>query len=81
MTEDLPLKVELFGKLDQMCPPPAVLGSSSGQPASALIAKVAHPERVIATHFWYPPQLIPLVEVCARSKNIAGCHAVGLRSS
>jgi len=20
---------------------------------------------VIATHFWYPPQLIPLVEVCA----------------
>jgi 3-hydroxybutyryl-CoA dehydrogenase len=42
-----------------------VLGSSSGQPASALIDEVKHPERVIATHFWYPPQLIPLVEVCA----------------
>lgn len=69
VTEDLALKVELFGKLDQMCPPPAVLGSSSGQPASALIAKVAHPERVIATHFWYPPQLIPLVEVCAGPKT------------
>ena len=69
VTEDLPLKVDLFGKLDQMCPPPAVLGSSSGQPASALIAKVAHPERVIATHFWYPPQLIPLVEVCAGPKT------------
>ena len=26
---------------------------------------VRHRERVIATHFWYPPQLIPLVEVCA----------------
>ena len=25
---------------------------------------VKHRERVIATHFWYPPQLIPLVEVC-----------------
>ncbi len=24
-----------------------------------------HRERVIAAHFWYPPQLIPLVEVCA----------------
>ncbi len=65
VTEDLPLKLEIFGRLDRICPPPAVLGSSSGQPASALIAQVAHPERVIATHFWYPPQLIPLVEVCA----------------
>ena len=69
VTEDLPLKLDLFGKLDRICPPPAVLGSSSGQPASALIAKVAHPERVIATHFWYPPQLIPLVEVCAGPKT------------
>ena len=69
VTEDLPLKLDLFGRLDRICPPPAVLGSSSGQPASALIAKVANPERVIATHFWYPPQLIPLVEVCAGPKT------------
>ncbi len=65
VTEDLALKRELFGRLDAICPPPTVLGSSSGQPASALVDRVAHPERVIATHFWYPPQLIPLVEVCA----------------
>ena len=65
VTEDLPLKLDIFGKLDRICPPPTVLASSSGQPASALITNVAHPERVIATHFWYPPQLIPLVEVCA----------------
>ena len=69
VTEDLPLKLDLFGRLDRICPPPAVLSSSSGQPASALIAKVANPERVIATHFWYPPQLIPLVEVCAGPKT------------
>ena len=69
VTEDLPLKLDLFGKLDRICPLPAVLGSSSGQPASALIAKVVEPERVIATHFWYPPQLIPLVEVCAGPKT------------
>jgi 3-hydroxybutyryl-CoA dehydrogenase len=65
VTEDLQLKLDIFGRLDAICAPPAVLGSSSGQPASALTAQVAHPERVIATHFWYPPQLIPLVEVCA----------------
>lgn len=65
VTEDLALKLDLFGKLDSICPPPAILASSSGQPASALVAQVKHRERVIATHFWYPPQLIPLVEVCA----------------
>ena len=71
VTEDLPLKLEIFGRLDRICPPPAVLGSSSGQPASALIAQVQHAERVIATHFWYPPQLIPLVEVCAGPRTSA----------
>lgn len=71
VTEDLPLKLDIFGKLDSLCPPPAVLASSSGQPASALVGKVKHPERVIATHFWYPPQLIPLVEVCAGPKTSA----------
>lgn len=65
VTEDIPLKHDIFGQLDEICPPPAVLASSSGQPASKLVANVKHRERVIATHFWYPPQLIPLVEVCA----------------
>ncbi|HZQ07616.1 MAG TPA: 3-hydroxyacyl-CoA dehydrogenase family protein [Anaerolineae bacterium] len=65
VTEDIPLKLEIFGQLDEICPPPAILASSSGQPASKLVAKVNHRARVIATHFWYPPQLIPLVEVCA----------------
>ncbi|MBK8158886.1 MAG: 3-hydroxyacyl-CoA dehydrogenase family protein [Rhodospirillaceae bacterium] len=64
VTEDLPLKLQIFGELDAMCPPTTILASSSGQPASALVANVKHRNRVIATHFWYPPQLIPLVEVC-----------------
>ncbi len=72
VTEDLALKLDIFEKLDRICPPPTVLASSSGQPASALIAKVSHPERVIATHFWYPPQLIPLVEVCGGPKTAKG---------
>lgn len=70
VTEDLALKRGIFGRLDKICAPSVVLASSSGQPASALIAEVAHPERVIATHFWYPPQLIPLVEVCASPKTL-----------
>jgi 3-hydroxybutyryl-CoA dehydrogenase len=65
VTENLPLKHDIFEQLDRICPPPAVLASSSGQPASRLVARVKHRDRVVAAHFWNPPQLIPLVEVCA----------------
>ncbi|MCK6449564.1 MAG: 3-hydroxyacyl-CoA dehydrogenase family protein [Alphaproteobacteria bacterium] len=64
VTEDLDLKIGIFARLDATCRPEAILASSSGQPASALVPRVARKERVIAAHFWYPPQLIPLVEVC-----------------
>ena len=50
VTEDLPLKLDLFGKLDRICPLPAVLGSSSGQPArvtpNGLFLKEAAPRPV-----------------------------------
>jgi 3-hydroxybutyryl-CoA dehydrogenase len=71
VTEDMPLKHGIFEQLDALCPPPVVLASSSGQPASKLVARVRHRERVIAAHFWYPPQLIPLVEVCAGPETSA----------
>jgi 3-hydroxybutyryl-CoA dehydrogenase len=71
VTEDLDLKIGIFAQLDSICRPDAILASSSGQPASALVVKVARKERVIAAHFWYPPQLIPLVEICG------GPHCAG----
>ena len=55
----------MYGRLDAICAPPAVFASGSGQPASELVSNVTHRGRVVAAHFWYPPQLIPLVEVCA----------------
>ncbi len=65
VTQDVALKLAIFERLDAICAPPTVLASSSGQPASELVDRVRHRERVIAAHFWFPPQLIPLVEVCA----------------
>jgi 3-hydroxybutyryl-CoA dehydrogenase len=62
--EDTELKLSIFGRLDSICPPPAVLASSSGRPASTLVDRVRHRDRVIAAHFWNPAQLLPLVEVC-----------------
>src|SRR6185437_9457354 len=69
--EDMALKLSIFGRLDAICPPPAVLASSSGHPASELVERVRHLERVIAAHFWYPPQLLPLVEVCGGPETSA----------
>jgi 3-hydroxybutyryl-CoA dehydrogenase len=63
--EDTELKLSIFAELDSICRPPAVLASSSGRPASSLVGRVRNRERVIATHFWNPAQLLPLVEVCA----------------
>ena len=63
--EDMALKRRIFARLDEICGEDAVLASSSGHLASELVEGMRRKERVIATHFWYPPQLIPLVEVCA----------------
>jgi 3-hydroxybutyryl-CoA dehydrogenase len=62
--EDMELKLSLFERLDAMLPPSAILASSSGHPASALAVRMTHRARMVAAHFWYPPQLLPLVEVC-----------------
>lgn len=67
--EDMELKLFIFNRLDAICPLATVLASSSGHPASALHGRLKHRERVIATHFWYPPQLLPLVEVCGSSET------------
>jgi 3-hydroxybutyryl-CoA dehydrogenase len=70
--EDQALKHAVFEHLDRGCPPPAVLASSSGQLASRLVDRVRHRERVVAAHFWNPPQLIPLVEVCPGPETAPG---------
>jgi 3-hydroxybutyryl-CoA dehydrogenase len=57
-------QIDIFGKLDQFCPPDIVLGSTSGQPISLMTGKMKHPERAVAMHFIYPAQLIPIVEIC-----------------
>lgn len=62
--ENMALKTEIFGKLEKTCSPETVLATASGHSVSEVIAEVKKRDRVIATHFWFPPQLLPLVEVC-----------------
>jgi 3-hydroxybutyryl-CoA dehydrogenase len=62
--EDLALKQDVFARLDAACPPATILcTNTSVMSIGAIGAKVRHQERVVGTHFWNPPYLIPLVEV------------------
>ncbi len=64
LPENMSLKTETFGKLEKICSAETILATASGHSVSEVIAEVKKRDRVIATHFWFPPQLLPLVEVC-----------------
>ena len=62
--EDLNLKRELFSVLDKMCAKEVILATNtSGLSPSAIAEYTQYPERTLATHFWNPAHLVPLVEV------------------
>lgn len=62
--EVLELKNDLFIKLDKMCSEDVILATNtSGLSPSRIASNLKHPERALATHFWNPAHLIPLVEV------------------
>ncbi len=63
-SENLALKQEIFRRLDALCPPEVVLATNTSVISITEIARRAtHQERIVGTHFWNPPNLIPLVEV------------------
>jgi len=56
--ERIEIKTEVFADLDRLAEPDAILCSNSSSiPTSQMIAKVAHPERVLNTHYQMPPEL------------------------
>jgi 3-hydroxybutyryl-CoA dehydrogenase len=62
--EDLGLKQDVFERLDAVCPPHAILATNTSVMSITEIgARTKHKGRVVGTHFWNPPYLIPLVEV------------------
>jgi 3-hydroxybutyryl-CoA dehydrogenase len=64
VAEDMALKQDVFQKLDQMCGPDVVLATNTSVMSPTEIASTSeHRERILGTHWWNPPFLIPLVEV------------------
>jgi 3-hydroxybutyryl-CoA dehydrogenase len=64
VSEDVDLKQTIFRKLDALCPDETVLATNTSVISITEIAAGARGrERIVGTHFWNPPYLIPLVEV------------------
>lgn len=64
VAEDMALKQETFQKLDQMCKPDAILATNTSVMSPTEIASTSKKrDRILGTHWWNPPFLIPLVEV------------------
>jgi 3-hydroxybutyryl-CoA dehydrogenase len=64
IAEELAVKQDIFKSLDRLAPAEAILASStSGLSPSLLAQATTNPARVLVTHFWNPPHLLPLVEV------------------
>jgi 3-hydroxybutyryl-CoA dehydrogenase len=64
VSEKLDLKRDLFRDLDSLCPPETVLATNTSVISITEIARDASNRgRVVGTHFWNPPYLLPLVEV------------------
>jgi len=71
--EDLAFKQDLFARMDGLAGPRTVLASNtSGLSITAIAAGCRLPERVLTTHFWNPPHLIPLVEIVKGEKTSDG---------
>lgn len=69
--EDVELKRQVFADLDRLAPPTCVLATNSSSFTLADVGThVVHRERLLATHFYNPPYLVPLVEI-ARSPSTA----------
>ena len=68
--EKLPLKQQIFAELENAVAPETILASnSSAIPSTEIGRNLKHRERVVGTHFWNPPHLVPLVEVIQNEKT------------
>jgi 3-hydroxybutyryl-CoA dehydrogenase len=64
VSENLDLKRAIFSDLERLTPPQTILCSNtSGISISLISEKLRFKERVVGTHFWNPPHIVPCVEV------------------
>jgi 3-hydroxyacyl-CoA dehydrogenase len=68
--EEMGLKQEIFGKLDKVCRPDAVLATNTSTlDVNKIAAATSRPEQVIGMHFFSPANVMKLVEVVRGAKT------------
>ncbi len=78
--ENMAFKQDLFARLDAISRPEAILASNtSGLSITAVALRCTRPERVLTTHFWNPPHLMPLVEI-VRGERTDPANAEAVRA-
>jgi 3-hydroxybutyryl-CoA dehydrogenase len=64
VVEDITVKREVFGQLDRICPPHAILASNTSSLSITEIASVTkRPDKVLGMHFFNPVPIMPLLEM------------------
>lgn len=74
VSENMDLKQQIFAELDRLCPAHVILCSNTSVMSIAEIAsKSQGRERILGTHWWNPPYLIPLVEIVRTEETAEWC--------
>jgi 3-hydroxyacyl-CoA dehydrogenase len=82
--EEMPIKQEVFAKIDKICKADAVLATNTSTlDVNAIAGATARPESVVGMHFFSPANVMRLLEVVRGAKTskaaIATAMAVGRR--
>jgi 3-hydroxyacyl-CoA dehydrogenase len=77
--EELDLKRKLFGELDRIAKPGAILATNTSyQDVDAIAAATRRPEDVLGLHFFSPAHVMRLIEVVRAEKTSLPAVAAGL---
>ncbi len=69
ISETIDAKKKIFSLLEKFCPPQAILASNSSSLNVFDFVEIKDPGRLIVTHWFAPPHIIPLVEVVPGAKT------------
>jgi 3-hydroxybutyryl-CoA dehydrogenase len=69
IVENKDAKIDLFKKLDLVCPRKTILASNSSMLNIFDFIETSRPDKLMVTHFYAPPQIIPLVDILKNERT------------
>lgn len=76
--EDMGVKTDIFGKLDRVCKPGAVLASNTSYlDINEIAAATSRPQDVLGLHFFSPAHVMRLLEIVVADKTAPDVVATG----